>query len=112
MVGPRKQWGGARPGAGRPKGGRNTLTIADLLDSVEAKSNGRKYEDVLAEDFINARHEGDNQLVLKYHNLILNKVMNSLARIEINESADAVEAKKAAFAEAIAKLAGVEPKDK
>ena len=33
--------------------------------------------------------------------------MNSLAKIEVNEGADAVEAKKAAFAEALAKLTGI-----
>jgi hypothetical protein len=103
--------GGARAGAGRPKGGTNSISISELLNSLEAKSNGRRYEDVLAEDFTAARLDNDRALVLKYHNLILNKVMNNLAKIEINEGADVVEAKKAAFAEAIAKLAGVETKE-
>jgi hypothetical protein len=46
---------------------------------------------------------------MKYHNLILNKVMNSLAKIEVTDSQDAVEAKQLAFAEALAKLTGISP---
>jgi hypothetical protein len=34
--------------------------------------------------------------------------MNSLAKIEVTDSADAVEAKKLAFAEALSKLTGIE----
>jgi hypothetical protein len=38
--------------------------------------------------------------------------MNSLARIEVTDSKDAIEAKQAAFAEALAKLVGVSPDTK
>jgi len=44
---------------------------------------------------------------MKYHNLILNKVMNTLAKVEVTDSQDAVEMKKLAFAEALAKLTGI-----
>ena len=75
-----------------------------MLAQVQAQSNGKDYEQLLVQDFLDARHGDDKQLLLKYHNLILNKVMNSLAKIEVTDSADAVEAKKLAFAEALAKL--------
>lgn len=100
--------GGARPGAGRPKGGKNHITIEGLLQQVYTQSKGQDYEEILVKDFLEARDSHDKQLLLKYHNLILNKVMNSLAKIEVTESADAVESKKLAFAEALAKLTGIQ----
>lgn len=108
----KRKFGGVQPGAGRPKGSKNAVTIENLLQQVALKNNGRNYEELLVEDFMKARSNGDTQLMLKYHNLILNKVMNSLAKIEVTDSADAVEAKKAAFAAALAKLTGLAAEDK
>lgn len=99
--------GGARPGAGRRKGSQQEITIQTLLDNVKKQANGKDYESILVEDFLKARTAGDNQLIVKYHNLILNKVMNSLAKIEVTDSQDAVEMKQQAFAEALAKLTGI-----
>ena len=98
--------GGARPGAGRKKGGTNGLTIESLLTTIQTASGGQSYEELLAEDFVHAR-DNDRQLAQKYHHLILSKVAPSLARIEVEESEDGVEAKKAAFAEALAALTAV-----
>ena len=100
--------GGARPGAGRPKGSRDQITIKALLETLDKKSGGQDYEELLVEDFLAARNRGDTQLTLKYHNLILNKVMNTLARIELNDSTDAIEAKRQAFADALARLTGIQ----
>ena len=83
-------------------------TIAGLLDQVAKQSNGQNYEEILVRDFLDARAGHDKQLLVKYHNLILNKVMNSLAKIEVTDSADAIAAKQAAFAEALAKLTGIQ----
>lgn len=105
----KKSHGGARPGAGRPKGGKNSISVAELLVSLEQRTGGQRYEDLLVDDFLVARNEGDKNLILKYHTLILNKVMNSLAKIEVTDSADAVAAKQAAFAEALSKFTGVNP---
>lgn len=99
--------GGARKGAGRPKGSKDQVSIKSLLETLDAKTGGRDYEELLVEDFLQARNYGDTQLTLKYHNLILNKVMNSLAKIEVTDSKDALEAKQAAFQEALAKLTGI-----
>ena len=104
--------GGARKGAGRPKGGKNNITIEYLLQEIESQSKGKSYESILVNDFLEARDNRDTQLMLKYHNLILNKVMNSLAKVEVTDSKDAVEAKQAAFAEALAKLTGINPEAK
>jgi hypothetical protein len=99
--------GGKRAGAGRPKGSGNAITIAGLLSQVNNQTRGKDYEALLIEDFLNARNSHNAELLLKYHNLILGKVMNSLAKIEVTDSEDAVEAKKAAFAAALAKLTGL-----
>ena len=104
--------GGHRKGAGRPKGSRDQVSIRNLLETLDVKTGGRDYEELLVEDFLQARNNSDTQLTLKYHNLILNKVMNSLAKIEVTDSKDAIEAKQAAFAEALAKLVGVSPDTK
>ena len=100
--------GGARPGAGRKKGSVMHMSVTSLLGEVFNQTRGNNYEQLLIQDFLDARNGNDKQLLLKYHNLILNKVMNSLARIEVNEGADAVESKKQAFAEALAKLTGLQ----
>lgn len=99
--------GGARKGAGRKPGSRDQITIKSLLETLDQKTGGRDYEELLVEDFLQARNNNDTQLMLKYHNLILNKVMNSLAKIEVTDSKDAIAAKQAAFADALAKLTGV-----
>ncbi len=94
--------GGARPGAGRPKGTTDRVTIASLLEAIE-DTNGKPYVAILAEDFAAARAT-DRGLTAKYHHLLANKLMNSLQTLEVVESADAVEAKAQAFQDAIAKL--------
>ena len=99
--------GGPRPGSGRKKGSTEQVTIDGLLSALKDKSGGKPYEALLVEDFMGARARGDSQLTVKYHNLILNKVMNSLAKIEVTDSADAVEMKQQAFAEALAKMTGL-----
>lgn len=96
-------WGGKREGAGRPAGRKDQLTVGKLLDEVY-KQTGRDYHEVLVEDFLAARIGDDKALVTKYHQLILNKVMNTLARVEVTDSEDTIEAKKAAFAAALAEL--------
>jgi hypothetical protein len=109
---PKRKKGGAQPGAGRPKGSKNAVTIENLLQQVYAKNNGKNYEELLVEDFMEARANRDTQLMLKYHSLILNKVMHNLNKIEIKDDKDAIEAKKQAFAEALAKLTVITAEDK
>lgn len=105
---PVKAAGGYRPGSGRPKGSKDNITVKHLLENIFAQTNGRDYEELLIEDFLQARNQNDKQTVIKYHNLILSKVMNTLSKIEVTDSADAVATKQAAFAEALAKLTGVQ----
>jgi hypothetical protein len=99
--------GGYRAGCGRKKGSRDQVSIRSLLGALDAQTGGRDYEELLVEDFLNARNEGDKATTLKYHNLILNKVMNTLAKIEVTDSAEAVAAKQIAFTQALANLTGI-----
>jgi len=98
--------GGARPGAGRPKGSTNAVTVQGLLGAIDTAA-GRPYIELLAEDFTHAR-QNDRQLAQKYHHLIMSKVAATLAAVEVNEAEDAVEAKRQAFADALAALTKVQ----
>lgn len=95
--------GGARPGAGRPKGSTNAVTVQGLLGAIDTAA-GRPYIELLAEDFTHAR-ENDRQLAQKYHHLIMSKVAATLTQVETVEGEDAVQARADAFAEALATLA-------
>lgn len=99
--------GGARAGSGRPKGTTDQLTITGLLEAVKEKSKGQSYEQILVEDFLQSRDRGDTHLTVKYHNLILNKVMGTLNKVEVTDSKDQLEMKQQAFSEALAKLTGI-----
>jgi hypothetical protein len=99
--------GGARPGAGRKPGSKDNVTIKHLLEVLEQKSGGQRYEELLVDDFLTARLNNDTQLMLKYHNLLGNKLFATLNSVEVVESEDAVDAKQKAFQEALAKLASL-----
>jgi hypothetical protein len=98
--------GGKREGAGRRKGSTNLLSATDLLASIKATSK-KEYAQILAEDFEFARKYPDPNLLAKYHQLILNKVMTTLSTVEVTDSAESVEAKRQAFADALAKMSGL-----
>lgn len=97
--------GGARPNAGRPKGSTDKVTIAGLLDAIDATA-GQNYVELLAQDFVHAR-ANDRHLAAKYHNLILNKVAATLNTVEVVDSEDAVAAKAEAFKEALVAMTTV-----
>jgi hypothetical protein len=99
--------GGARPGAGRKKGSTEFITIDGLLEELRTQAGGKPYEALLVEDFLQARGRNDTQLTVKYHNLILNKVMGTINKVEITDSQENIESKSIAFAEALAKFTGI-----
>ena len=100
--------GGARAGAGRPKGSTNAVTVQGLLAAIDTTA-GRPYIELLAEDFAQARAT-DRNLAQKYHHLIMSKVAATLAAVEVTDSESAVEAKRVAFADALAALTQVSTK--
>lgn len=97
--------GGARPGAGRKPGSKDNVTVKYLLEVLDKKSGGQSYEEILIDDFLSARLNNDTQLMLKYHNLISNKVLSTLASVEVTDSEATVETRRQAFQQALAALA-------
>ena len=89
--------GGARPGAGRPKGSGNKLTIDKLLQAVDTKL-GQPLEDQIAENYV--RSLADPKLAHSYEQMFLNKVMADRQQIEIDETST-VESRQAAFLKAL-----------
>ena len=96
--------GGARPGAGRPKGSKSQVTVAGLLEAIENKTNGRTYEELLVEDFINARLDGDTNLTHKYHTLLSNKFVANLNEVVVEDNSSVADTKQTAFLEALKSL--------
>ena len=103
----RSRRGGARPGAGRPAGTSNKITVQGLLDEIRRRSGGQDYTELLVEDFLQARLDNDRQLAHRYHTLIPNKVLAERVDIEVTDTGDMVQARREAFAAALAAVAGI-----
>lgn len=69
----KKGRGGVRPGGGRKKGSTNKLSAQTLLHEIAKRD--KPFAIGLAEDYHNARLSGDAHLIMKYQNMILNKVV-------------------------------------
>ena len=95
--------GGARPGAGRPKGSINKITGMSLIEAIQQVS-GRPFDELIAEGYSDAIVNGDNKLRLEYERMILGKVVSDRTTVETIESEDATIAKAEAFAEALKNL--------
>ena len=98
-------WGGARAGAGRPKGAKDRVSVQSLLETLEHKSGGQSYEELLIEDFLQARLENDRAMTHKYHTLISSKLISTLNSVEVDASEDLLASKQAIFAEALRQIA-------
>ena len=97
-------WGGARPGAGRPKGSGNKIRIEDLIDAIETRA-GVSYPEQIAENYIGAIAREDWNQVQMYDRALLNKVVADKTEVEVNDSRDALDMKQAIFAEALRQIA-------
>lgn len=100
---PRKGRGGARPGAGRKPGSTALITAKTLLETIENQS-GRSFGDLLTEGYLKTVANNNDKLRLEYERMIIAKVVSDKVAVEVNESEDAVAAKQAAFAAALATL--------
>jgi hypothetical protein len=76
-----KTKGGARPGAGRKKGGTNKISGATILDSVE-KYCGEKFEDLLAQGYRDSIDNHDKSTRLQYEKMFLSKVVADRVHLE------------------------------
>lgn len=101
--------GGARTGSGRPKGSTNKVKLEDLLDNIE-QHTGMSYAEQIASNYANAITREDWRMVNDYDKAFLNKVVADKQEVEITRPEDQIEARAAAFAEALATLASKDKK--
>jgi hypothetical protein len=95
--------GGARPGAGRPKGSTNKITMDNLLQSLDHHL-GRSYAEQIAINYTTAIDRADWSGVRDYDRVLLGKVVADKLEVETTTTEDAVQAKATAFAEALVAL--------
>ena len=95
--------GGARPGAGRPRGSGNKVKLEDLLDDIETTVN-MPYTQRIALNYAMAIDRSDWARVENYDKALLNKLVADRQEIEITDSEDVIAVRQAAFAAALAKL--------
>jgi hypothetical protein len=101
--------GGARAGAGRPKGSTTKIKIEDLMDNIHNIA-GRPYGEILARNYVEAIDRADWQGVRDYDKAFMNKMIADKQEVTTVDSTDAVAQKQAAFAEAIAQITGISKK--
>jgi len=106
-----RKHGGARPGAGRPKGSSDKLTARHLLETCQ-QVIGKPFEVSLLEGYRDAIINADARNRAVYEKMILDKVSTTLIEAEVTESEDAVAAKAAAFKDALAKLVSLDQSTK
>jgi hypothetical protein len=73
--------GGARPGGGRKPGTTNKISGASILDSVE-KYAGEKFEDLLAQGYVDSIKQRDKSTRLQYEKMFLSKVVADKQEID------------------------------
>jgi hypothetical protein len=95
--------GGARPGAGRPKGSGNKVRLEDLMLDVELAAN-MPYTRRVAINYVSAITREDWARVENYDRAFLNKLVADKSEVEVTDTADAVANKAQAFQVALAKL--------
>jgi len=95
--------GGARPGAGRPKGSTDKLTARLLLETCE-QVIGKPFEVSLLEGYRDAILADDRRNRAVYEKMLLDKVSSTLIEADVTDTTDTAAAKALVFQEAPAKL--------
>jgi len=98
--------GGARPGAGRPKGSTTKVTLEDLVGHIEHHV-GRSFAEQVAISYAAAINRADHAGVRDYEKILLAKMVSDKTEVAVVESEDLVTARQTAFQEALAKLASL-----
>lgn len=83
--------GGWRPGAGRKKGQKQKLSAQQLLAEIAKKD--KPFAVGLAEDYHNARMGDDKHLVVKYQQMIINKVVADKVDVDHTTLGESLNAK-------------------
>jgi hypothetical protein len=95
--------GGARAGAGRPKGSTSLITSASLLKAIDEQFK-RPLEDIIAEGYFDAVSNGDRKMRIEYERMLLGKLVAERHAVEVENVEDAMKAKEEAFNEALTAL--------
>ena len=98
--------GGARSGAGRPKGSGNKVRLEDLMLDVELAAN-MPYTKRVAINYVHAINREDWARVENYDRAFLNKLVADKSEIEVSDTADTVANRAQVFQDALAKLAQI-----
>jgi len=99
-----KTHGGARPGAGRPKGSTDKVTARFILERAEAII-GKPLMDSVLEGYRDTILDGDRKHRTIYEKMLVDKVATTLFDVEVTENEDMLTAKREAFAAALAQIA-------
>ena len=100
----KKAWGGAREGAGRPRGSTDKVTAKYILETAE-KIIGKPLMESVLEGYRDTILDGDRKHRTIYEKMLVDKVATTLFDVEVNEGPDAIQAKRDAFAQALATIA-------
>ena len=103
--------GGARTGAGRPKGSGNKVTAQDLLDAAQ-QVVGKPFVISLMEGYAQSIDENNNKIRVIYERMVLDKIVADRQQVEVVDNDDALESRRLAFAEALAQIAVRKDNDK
>jgi hypothetical protein len=98
--------GGARQGAGRPKGTGNKLTAKDLLDEC-TKVVGKPFATALMEGYRDSILNEDTKLRSTYEKIIIDKVATTMLDVEVEDNTDIVKNKLLAFEAALKSAASI-----
>lgn len=96
--------GGARPGAGRPKGSTNKISAQELIDTAQ-RVIGKPFIESLLEGYHDTILQGDRKTRVMYEKMIMDKVLGDKQEVEVINTEDAIQAKAQAFADALSALA-------
>lgn len=102
--------GGAREGAGRPKGSSPRYTLEELIGHIETHV-GMSFAERVAVSYASAINRDDHAGVRDYEKILLGKMVADKQEITEITPEDAVEARAEAFAEALATLTAITTKN-
>ena len=95
--------GGARPNSGRKPGSTTKITVENLMAAIELQA-GRTYSEVLADNYVSAISRADWNGVRDYDKAFMNKLIAERLEVAVDSTEDAIVARQAAFAAALARL--------
>jgi hypothetical protein len=98
--------GGAREGAGRPRGSTNKISAKALLEEAN-QVLGKPFITCLLEGYRDSILNEDNRTRVVYERMLLDKVASNLLDVEVTDSEDTLAQRQAVFAEAVRQITNI-----